>query len=59
MPDITKYKSVAVELQIWNKLTQVAELAGRSPSQQITWVVNQAKSGKLNLGEEDLKWIQR
>jgi hypothetical protein len=43
MPDITKYKSVAVPIPIWKKLWSMAEKNHRSPAQQISFLVTVAE----------------
>ena len=40
MPDIKKYKSVAVPLPTWEKLWEMAEKNHRSPAQQISFLVD-------------------
>ena len=39
MPDIKKYKSVAVPIPTWEKLWKMADKNHRSPSQQIAFLV--------------------
>jgi|TARA_R110001632_G_scaffold199412_1_gene321901 hypothetical protein len=39
MPDIKKYKSVAVPIPTWKKLWEMAEKNHRSPAQQISFLV--------------------
>ena len=39
MPDIKKYKSVAVPIPTWEKLWKIANKNHRSPAQQITFLV--------------------
>ena len=40
MPDIKKYKSVAVPIPTWEKLWAMAEKNHRSPAQQIACLVD-------------------
>jgi len=40
MPDIRKYKSVAVPVPTWEKLWSLAEKNQRSPAQQISFLVD-------------------
>tara|TARA_R110001632_G_scaffold101253_1_gene208773 strand:- start:78 stop:263 length:186 start_codon:yes stop_codon:yes gene_type:complete len=40
MPDIRKYKSVAVPVPTWEKLWELAEKNQRSPAQQIAFLVD-------------------
>tara|TARA_R110002020_G_C15854249_1_gene736453 strand:- start:398 stop:592 length:195 start_codon:yes stop_codon:yes gene_type:complete len=40
MPDIRKYKSVAVPVPTWEKLWDLAEKNQRSPAQQISFLVD-------------------
>ena len=40
MPDIKKYKSVAVPIPTWEKLWEMAEKNHRSPAQQISFLVD-------------------
>lgn len=42
MPDIKKYKSVAVPVDTWQKLWEIAQKSHRSPSQQISFFVDEA-----------------
>jgi|TARA_Y100000310_G_C20701823_1_gene830661 hypothetical protein len=42
MPDIKKYKSVAVPIPTWEKLLEMAKENYRSPAQQITFLVEVA-----------------
>jgi|TARA_R100001143_G_scaffold53530_1_gene49045 hypothetical protein len=39
MPDIKKYKSVAVGIPTWKKLWKMADKNHRSPAQQIAFLV--------------------
>ena len=39
MPDIRKYKSVAVPIPTWEKLWEMADKNHRSPAQQIAFLV--------------------
>jgi hypothetical protein len=39
MPDIKKYKSVAVPIPTWKKLGDMAKKNHRSPAQQIAFLV--------------------
>jgi|TARA_R110000787_G_C13360544_1_gene440024 hypothetical protein len=39
MPDIKKYKSVAVPIPTWEKLWKMADKNHRSPAQQISFLV--------------------
>jgi hypothetical protein len=43
MPDITKYKSVAVPIPTWKKLWKMADKNHRSPAQQISFLVDLAE----------------
>ena len=43
MPDITKYKSVAISLQSYNELMAMAKPNFRSAGQQIAFLVDEAK----------------
>lgn len=43
MPDIKKYKSVAVPIPTWKKLGSMARENHRSPAQQIAFLVNAAE----------------
>ena len=43
MPDIKKYKSVAVPIPTWEKLWDLAERNHRSPAQQIAFLVDLAE----------------
>tara|TARA_R110002020_G_scaffold460988_1_gene679751 strand:+ start:291 stop:479 length:189 start_codon:yes stop_codon:yes gene_type:complete len=43
MPDIKKYKSVAVPIPTWEKLGDMAEKNHRSPAQQIAFLVDVAE----------------
>jgi hypothetical protein len=43
MPDIKKYKSVAVPIPTWKKLGNMAEKNHRSPAQQIAFLVDVAE----------------
>jgi hypothetical protein len=40
MPDIKKYKSVAVPIPTWKKLWKIAEENNRSPAQQISFLID-------------------
>jgi hypothetical protein len=40
MPDIKKYKSVAVPIPTWEKLWKISEKNHRSPAQQISFLVD-------------------
>tara|TARA_R110002051_G_scaffold97535_1_gene167721 strand:- start:836 stop:1024 length:189 start_codon:yes stop_codon:yes gene_type:complete len=40
MPDIRKYKSVAVPIPTWEKLWKLSEANQRSPAQQIAFLVD-------------------
>ena len=42
MPDIKKYKSVAVPIPTWEKLGDMAKKNHRSPAQQIAFLVDAA-----------------
>jgi len=44
MPDITKYKSVAVSLDTWKKLKKLEKKTHRSPSKQISFLVEVASA---------------
>ena len=37
--DIKRYKSVAVQKEVWEKLWKIAKEESRSPSNQIEWFV--------------------
>ena len=39
MPDINRYKSVAVSIETWEKLIKLSKHQFRSPSKTITWLV--------------------
>tara|TARA_Y100000593_G_scaffold60186_1_gene111606 strand:- start:794 stop:979 length:186 start_codon:yes stop_codon:yes gene_type:complete len=43
MPDIKRYKSVAVPIPAWEKLLVMAEKNQRSPAQQIAFLVEVAQ----------------
>jgi len=43
MPDIKKYKSVAVPIPTWAKLRVISEKNHRSPAQQISFLVDVAE----------------
>tara|TARA_R100001594_G_scaffold72310_2_gene106941 strand:+ start:1412 stop:1597 length:186 start_codon:yes stop_codon:yes gene_type:complete len=43
MPDIKRYKSVAVPIPAWKKLLVIAEKNQRSPAQQIAFLVEVAQ----------------
>jgi macrodomain Ter protein organizer (MatP/YcbG family) len=43
MPDIKKYKSVAVPIPTWKKLGDMAKKNHRSPAQQIAFLVDAAE----------------
>jgi len=43
MPDIRRYKSVAVPIPAWKKLLKLAERNQRSPAQQISFLVEVAQ----------------
>ena len=43
MPDIRKYKSVAVPIVTWEKLGVMANKHSRSPAQQIAFLVDVAE----------------
>ena len=47
MPNTQKYKSVAVPVSTWEKLWDEAKINYRSPSQQITFWVDQASKKRL------------
>ena len=42
MPDIKRYKSVAVPIEIWVKLKSISATTHRSPAQQISFLVDLA-----------------
>ena len=42
MPDIKRYKSVAVPIPTWEKLRKISEITHRSPAQQISFLVELA-----------------
>ena len=44
MPDVKRYKSVAVPLPAWEKLLRLAEGNQRSPAQQIAFWVEVAQN---------------
>ena len=44
MPDITKYKSVAVSVSTWKKLKKLEKKTLRSPSKQISFLVEVARA---------------
>jgi|TARA_R100001143_G_scaffold62702_1_gene66747 hypothetical protein len=44
MPDIKKYKSVAVPIPTWKILGEMAEKNHRSPAQQIAFLVDVANN---------------
>ena len=44
MPDIRKYKSVAVAIQTWEKLWKLANKNHRSPAQQIAFLVDASEN---------------
>ena len=44
MPDIKKYKSVAVPIPTWKILGEMAEKNNRSPAQQIAFLVDVANN---------------
>jgi|TARA_R110000796_G_scaffold116944_1_gene229592 hypothetical protein len=48
MPDIKKYKSVAVPIPTWEKLWKIAEKNHRSPAQQISFLVEAAAGGTMD-----------
>ena len=43
MPDINKYKSVAVPIKTWESLKELSKTTHRSPAQQIAFLVDFAK----------------
>jgi len=40
MSDISRYKSVAVSIETWEKLMKLSKHQFRSPSKTITWLVS-------------------
>ena len=42
MPDINKYKSVAVPIETWERLKVLSKTTHRSPAQQIAFLVELA-----------------
>jgi|TARA_R100001244_G_scaffold5815_3_gene6954 hypothetical protein len=42
MPDINKYKSVAVPITTWERLKELSKTTHRSPAQQIAFLVELA-----------------
>ena len=44
MPDIKRYKSVAVPIHTWKKLWKLADKNQRSPAQQISFLVEIAQT---------------
>ena len=44
MPDIRKYKSVAVAIPTWEKLWKLANKNPRSPAQQIAFLVDASEN---------------
>ena len=44
MPDITKYKSVAVSIDTWKKLKRLEKKTHRSPAKQISFLVEIAST---------------
>ena len=44
MPDIKRYKSVAVPIPAWKKLLVLADRNQRSPAQQIAFLVEVAQN---------------
>ena len=42
MPDIKRYKSVAVPIETWDKLKSISATTHRSPAQQISFLVDLA-----------------
>ncbi len=49
--NIQKYKSVAVQKPVWEKLWQIAKDNERSPAQQIAWFVKNYSKIKKALVE--------
>ncbi len=43
MPDINRYKSVAVPIKTWENLQELSKTTHRSPAQQIAFLVDFAK----------------
>lgn len=44
MPDIKRYKSVAIPIPIWKTLLKMAQANHRSATQQISFLVEEAKA---------------
>ena len=51
MPDIKKYKSVAVPIPTWEKLQKISGKNNRSPAQQISFLVDLAEDAP---GDKDM-----
>tara|TARA_R100000458_G_C8053386_1_gene99524 strand:- start:155 stop:313 length:159 start_codon:yes stop_codon:yes gene_type:complete len=49
--DIKRYKSVAVQKEVWEKLWKIAREESRSPSNQIEWFVKNYKNIKQAMKE--------
>jgi hypothetical protein len=49
MPDIKKYKSVAVPIPTWEKLLGLADRNCRSPAQQIAFLVEVAQNAPTDI----------
>ena len=49
MPDIKRYKSVAVPIPSWEKLLVLAQENQRSPAQQISFLVELAQNAKTDV----------
>jgi hypothetical protein len=43
MPDISRYKSIAVPIPIWEILIEMSKVNHRSPAQQVSFLVEEAK----------------
>tara|TARA_R100000995_G_scaffold77987_1_gene48364 strand:+ start:273 stop:467 length:195 start_codon:yes stop_codon:yes gene_type:complete len=43
MPDISRYKSIALPIPVWNHLVKMAEANQRSPAQQVSFMIEEAK----------------
>tara|TARA_R110002020_G_scaffold4749_7_gene20667 strand:- start:2056 stop:2238 length:183 start_codon:yes stop_codon:yes gene_type:complete len=49
MPDIRKYKSVAVQIPTWKKLLKIAKKNHRSPAQQISFLVELSETAPTDV----------
>mgnify|MGYP001223666147 CR=1 FL=1 len=54
MPNVQKYKSVAVPVNVWEKLWEISNKNHRSPSKQISFFVDEemAKQSKKPVSEK-------